>query len=167
MSRVGKSPVEVPNDVDVTIVNDVLTAKGKLGEQSVPLGADVMVDFADGVITVKPANESSHSRAMWGTVRSLINNVVVGVSSGFNVKMDIIGVGYRAAVSGKTLNLQVGHSHEILYPIPEGISIECERHKYRSAVQIGNASDKWRARYVPFGSRSHIRAKALGMKTNI
>jgi large subunit ribosomal protein L6 len=64
---------------------------------------------------------------MWGTVRSLINNVVVGVSSGFNVKMDIIGVGYRAAVSGKTLNLQVGHSHEILYPIPEGISIECER----------------------------------------
>ena len=127
MSRVGKSPVAVPNDVNVTIVNDVLTAKGKLGEQSVALGADVMVDFADGVITVKPADESSHSRAMWGTVRSLINNVVVGVSSGFNVKLDIIGVGYRAAVSGKTLNLQVGHSHEILFPIPEGISIECER----------------------------------------
>ena len=127
MSRVGKNPVEVPNDVNVTIVNDVLTAKGKLGEQWVTLGADVMVDFADGVITVKSADDSNRSRAMWGTVRSLINNVVVGVSSGFNVKLDIIGVGYRAAVSGKMLNLQVGHSHEIIYPIPEGISIECER----------------------------------------
>lgn len=127
MSRVGKNPVEVPSDVNVAIVNDVLTAKGKLGEQSVTLDADVKVDIADGVITVAPVDDSNRSRAMWGTVRSLIDNVVVGVSRGFNVKLDIIGVGYRAAVSGKTLNLQVGHSHEILYPIPEGISIECER----------------------------------------
>ena len=127
MSRVGKNPVQVPSDVNVAIVDDVLTAKGKLGEQSVTLGTDVKVDLADGVITVKPVDDSNRSRAMWGTVRSLIDNVVVGVSRGFNVKLDIIGVGYRAAVSGKTLNLQVGHSHEILYPIPEGISIECER----------------------------------------
>ena len=127
MSRVGKNPVEVPSDVNVAIFNDVLTAKGKLGEQSVNLGTDVKVNIADGVITVAPVDDSNRSRAMWGTVRSLIDNVVVGVSRGFNVKLEIIGVGYRAAVSGKTLNLQVGHSHEIPYPIPEGISIECER----------------------------------------
>jgi large subunit ribosomal protein L6 len=127
MSRVGKNPVEVPSDVNVAIVGDVLTAKGKLGEQSVAFGDDVTVDLADGVITVAPADDSNRSRAMWGTVRSLIDNVVVGVSVGFNVKLDIIGVGYRAAVAGNSLNLQVGHSHEISFPIPEGISIACER----------------------------------------
>ena len=137
MSRVGKNPVEVPSDVNVAIVDDVLTAKGKLGEQSVTLGTDVKVNIADGVITVAPVDDSNRSRAMWGTVRSLIDNVVVGVSRGFNVKLEIIGVGYRAAVSGKTLNLQVGHSHEILYPIPEGISIECER---PTQISISGAS---------------------------
>jgi large subunit ribosomal protein L6 len=127
MSRVGKNPVEVPSDVNVAVVNNVLIAKGKLGELSVTLDAEVKVEITDSTIIVSPAGVSNHSRAMWGTVRSLINNVVIGVSRGFNVKLDIVGVGYRAAVSGKTLNLQVGHSHEIIYPIPEGILIECER----------------------------------------
>ncbi len=127
MSRVGKSPVEIPSDVNVAIVNGVLTAKGKLGELSVALGDDVTVDLTDGAVIVAPVDESKRAHGMWGTVRSLIDNVVVGVSQGFNVKLEILGVGYRAAVADNSLILQVGYSHEINYPIPEGITIECER----------------------------------------
>ena len=137
MSRVGKSPVEVPSDVDVAIVSGVLTAKGKLGELSVALSDAVTVDLADGTVTVAPIDDTKRAHAMWGTIRSLINNVVVGVSQGFNVKLEIIGVGYRAAVAGDSLNLQVGYSHEIRYPIPYGISIECER---PTQISISGAS---------------------------
>lgn len=137
MSRVGKSPVEVPSDVDVAIVSGVLTAKGKLGELSVALSDAVTVNLADGTVTVAPIDDTKRAHAMWGTVRSLINNVVVGVSQGFNVKLEIIGVGYRAAVAGDSLNLQVGYSHEIRYPIPDGISIECER---PTQISISGAS---------------------------
>ena len=150
MSRVGKSPVEVPSDVDVAIVSGVLTAKGKLGELSVALSDAVTVDLADGTVTVAPIDDTKRAHAMWGTVRSLINNVVVGVSQGFNVKLEIIGVGYRAAVAGDSLNLQVGYSHEIRYSIPDGISIECERPTQisisgASKQRVGQAASEIRA----------------------
>lgn len=127
MSRVGKNPVEIPSGVEVAIAEDVLTAKGSKGTLTVSLHEAVNVTQENGTIVVAPRDDSKRARTMWGTMRSLINNAVVGASDGFAVRMEISGVGYRAAVQGKTLNLQLGYSHDINYPIPDGISIRCER----------------------------------------
>ena len=127
MSRVGKNPVEVPSGVEVRIDGRTVTAKGKLGERSVAVTNDVIVSLDDGRLSVKPADDGKRARAMWGTTRSLLANLVAGVDQGFTYALEINGVGYRAAVEGKTLNLQLGYSHEIHYPIPEGISVTCER----------------------------------------
>jgi large subunit ribosomal protein L6 len=125
MSRVGKYPVEVPQGVTVTIANDVVTAKGKLGEMSYTLLPEFVDTTVDGnLVTVTPRNQSKRARQMWGTTRARINNLVKGVSEGFEKKLDIVGVGYRAAVQGKSLQLSLGFSHEVLYPIPEGITIK-------------------------------------------
>jgi large subunit ribosomal protein L6 len=126
MSRVGKNPVSVPDGVDVSVVGNVLTAKGKLGELLVPYTDDVTVEMQDGQVVVKPVGESKRSRSMWGTVRSLVDNAVVGVSEGFTKRLEINGVGYRAQLQGKKLNLQLGYSHDIGFEIPEGISIKLE-----------------------------------------
>jgi large subunit ribosomal protein L6 len=126
MSRVGKYPVGIPDGVTVSIADKVLTAKGKLGELTVPYTDDVTVEMKDGTVVVAPSGTSKRSRAMWGTVRSLVNNAVVGVSEGFTRRLEINGVGYRAQVQGKKLNLQLGYSHDIGFPIPDGISIKLE-----------------------------------------
>ena len=126
MSRVGKLPVAVPSGVDVSIVDGLLTAKGKLGEESVPLTDAVEVTLEDNEVKVSPRDETKHSRAMWGTTRSLVQNAVAGVSEGFTKRLEIVGVGYRAQVQGKTLNLQLGYSHDIAYPMPDGITIALE-----------------------------------------
>ena len=117
-------PVEVPDGVDLQIVGGAVKAKGKLGELSLSVSDDVQVSREENLIWVKPANNSKRARTMWGTTRSLINNIVYGVSAGFEKKLEITGVGYRAQVQGKTLVLQLGHSHEIRYPIPEDIKID-------------------------------------------
>lgn len=127
MSRVGKNPVKVPDGVEVVLADDALRAKGKLGELSVPLHDAVEVAVEDGSIVVKPVDESQRSRQMWGTMRSLVDNLVTGVSEGFAIELEIVGVGYRAAVEGKFLNLQLGFSHDVKFPIPEGIDIKCEK----------------------------------------
>lgn len=127
MSRIGKNPVEIPAGVEVTIANQVLTAKGSKGTLTVPLTDVVEVSQGDGAVTVAPRDDSQRARTMWGTTRSLINNAIVGASTGFTVRMEINGVGYRASVQGNKLNLQLGYSHDINYPIPQGISIRCER----------------------------------------
>ena len=126
MSRVGKNPVEIPSGVEVSIVDDILTAKGKLGEETVPLTDIVDVTMEENKVSVKPRDESKQSRSMWGTTRSLVQNAVTGVSEGFTKKLEIVGVGYRAQMQGKTLNLQLGYSHDIPYPVPEGITIALE-----------------------------------------
>jgi len=126
MSRVGKNPVEIPSGVEVSIVDGILTAKGKLGEETVPLTDVVDVTMEENKVSVKPRDESKQSRSMWGTTRSLVQNAVTGVSEGFTKKLEIIGVGYRAQMQGKTLNLQLGYSHDIPYPVPEGITIALE-----------------------------------------
>jgi large subunit ribosomal protein L6 len=126
MSRVGKLPVEVPKGVDVTLTADRIAAKGKLGVLEMPLNDNVRVEQNDGAISVTPIDESKKARAMWGTTRARINNMVMGVSEGFTVHLDIVGVGYRAAVQGKNLQLQLGFSHDVVYPIPEGLTIACE-----------------------------------------
>jgi len=127
MSRVGKHPVEVPNGVEVSVEDVLVRAKGGLGQLSYEAGDGVAISLDDGKIVVKPLNESKRARAMWGTARSRIQAMVTGVSTGFAKDLQINGVGYRAAVQGGTLNLQLGYSHDINYPIPEGISIKCER----------------------------------------
>src|SRR3546814_7465032 len=104
MSRVGKNPVAVPGGVDVTIAAGLLTAKGKLGEQEVVITDDVTVERDGDEILVKPRNDSKRSRAMWGTVRTLVRNAVVGVSEGYTRRLEINGVGYRAQMQGKNLD---------------------------------------------------------------
>ena len=125
MSRIGKNPVAVPNGVSVDIVGALVTAKGKLGELSAQFTDDVEVTQEDNRVYVKPLNGSREARKMWGTSNSIISNLVVGVSEGFTRKLEINGVGYRAQVQGNTLNLQLGFSHDVNYPIPEGIEIKC------------------------------------------
>lgn len=127
MSRIGKEPVKIPGGVDVTIDGPLVTARGKLGEESFRLTDDVIVSQEDGALTVSPANDGKRARTMWGTTRSQLQNIVTGVSEGFTYNLDIQGVGYRAAVQDGTLNLQLGYSHDIDYPIPEGVSVSVER----------------------------------------
>ena len=127
MSRVGKNPVAVPDGVDVKVNGAIITAKGKLGELEYRATEDVRVGTEDGKIVVTPANDGKQARSMWGTARSRIQNMVQGVSEGFRRDLEITGVGYRAAVQGQTLNLQLGYSHDINYPIPAGLKVACER----------------------------------------
>lgn len=124
MSRVGMLPVEVPDGVDLEIGNGEIKAKGKMGELSMNVVDEVQVSREENLVWVKPANDGKRARMMWGTTRSLLSNLVTGVSQGFEKKLEITGVGYRAQVQGKALVLQLGHSHEIRYPIPEGIKID-------------------------------------------
>ncbi len=126
MSRVGKNPVEIPDGVSIDIAGQVVTAKGKLGELSATLIDDVEIGQDGNLISVNIRNDSSAARKMWGTSRSVINNLVVGVSEGFSRNLEVNGVGYRAQVQGKELVLQLGFSHEVRFPVPEGITIQCE-----------------------------------------
>jgi len=127
MSRVGKYPVAIPGGVDVKVEGLIVTAKGKLGELEYRATEDVRIATEDGNIVVTPVNDGQRARAMWGTARSRIQNLVQGVSEGFRRDLEITGVGYRAAVQGQTLNLQLGYSHDINYPIPAGLKVVCER----------------------------------------
>lgn len=127
MSRIGKHPVAVPNGVEVELSGQTLTAKGSLGTLRLAVSNEVIASIADGAVTIVPKNETKRARAMWGTTRALVNNMVTGVSKGFSKNLEINGVGYRAAVQGDTLNLQLGYSHDIAYPIPSDVRIACER----------------------------------------
>ena len=137
MSRIGKNPVEVPSGVEVSIVNDLLTAKGKNGTLTVALHDAVEVKQEDGKVVVNPRAGAPAASKMWGTMRSMINNAVIGASEGFSVRLEINGVGYRASVQGSNLNLQLGYSHDIIYPIPQGITVKCER---PTLIEISGAS---------------------------
>lgn len=140
MSRVGKNPVAIPDGVSVELAADAIKAKGKLGELSAPVSSDVEIKVDGDVIQVSPRGGSKRARSMWGTTRALVNNIVTGVSEGFTVNLEINGVGYRAAVEGNELVLALGFSHPIRYPIPEGVTMKCER---PTAIAISGA-DKQR-----------------------
>jgi len=127
MSRVGKYPVVVPNGVTVDLAGTELSVKGKLGQSSLKLVDAVVASLEGNQVWVKPKNETKQSRMMWGTTRANINNMIKGVSEGFTINLEINGVGYRAAVQGKTLQLQLGFSHDVNFPIPEDITIKCEK----------------------------------------
>ena len=127
MSRVGKYPVSVPAGVTVALAGRTLTAKGKLGELSLDLTDAVDVEVAGNEVKVSPRGEDRRSRTLWGTTRSLVQGMVQGVSTGFTKSMEITGTGYKAAVQGSELVLNLGYSHEIRYPVPAGIKITTER----------------------------------------
>ena len=127
MSRIGKHPVAIPSGVEVQLSGQTLTAKGRLGTLSLAVSGEVTATIADGAVTIAPNDESKRARAMWGTTRALVNNMITGVATGFTRNLEINGVGYRAAVQGSTLNLQLGYSHDIPYPIPQDVRITCER----------------------------------------
>jgi large subunit ribosomal protein L6 len=127
MSRIGKNPVRIPSGVEVLLSGQTLTAKGRFGALNLVVSNEIDASIADGIVTIAPKSETKQSRAMWGTTRALVNNMVTGVSTGFSVNLEITGVGYRAQVQGNTLNLQLGYSHDIPFPIPGDVRITCER----------------------------------------
>ena len=127
MSRIGKKPVALPKGVTAKVDGQTVSVKGPKGELSLTLIDDVTVKMGDDGIEVAPRDDSKRARSMWGMSRSLVDNLVQGVMSGFSKTLDISGVGYRAALKGKELQLQLGYSHDVLYPIPEGIQIQCPK----------------------------------------
>jgi large subunit ribosomal protein L6 len=127
MSRVGKYPVEIPQGVQVAIAGGLLTAKGRLGELKLALTDHIEAAVEGNKVTVKPRTEERQARMMWGTTRALVACMVKGVSTGYLKSMEITGTGYRAAVQGRNLELSLGYSHPVVYPIPDGIKITCER----------------------------------------
>jgi large subunit ribosomal protein L6 len=124
MSRIGKKPVPVPAGVQASIADGIIEVKGPKGVLSMPLVADIAYVVSPGEIRVNPANDTKRARAFWGMQRTLVSNLVVGVSDGFTKVLEITGVGYRASVQGKMLKLQLGYSHDVEYAIPEGITIK-------------------------------------------
>ena len=124
MSRVGKSPVAIPQGVDVSIKEDQINVKGTGGNLSLTLNALVKATNEGGKLSFVPANESREANAMSGTMRQLVNNMVVGVTKGFEKKLNLVGVGYKAAVQGGKLNLSVGYSHPVNIEVPAGIKFE-------------------------------------------
>ena len=127
MSRIGKKPVPVPQGVTASLDGQTIAVKGAKGELSFTAPQEVTVAMADGHITVDPRGETKRARAMWGMSRSMIANLVTGVTTGFERKLEITGVGYKASVAGKTLQLSLGYSHDIQFPIPAGIAIAATR----------------------------------------
>lgn len=127
MSRVGKYPVPVPAGVQLTLAGRTLKAKGKLGELSLELTEFVDVEIGADQVAVSPKGEDRRARTLWGTTRSLVEGMVKGVSVGYVRSMEITGTGYKAAMQGSDLVLNLGYSHEIRYPAPAGIKITCER----------------------------------------
>jgi large subunit ribosomal protein L6 len=126
MSRIGKHPVAVPAGVTVDLEGQTLTVKGKLGELRQTLPAEVTVAVNDNQLTVAPRGPETRARAMWGLSRTLVQNMVTGVTQGFTVKLEISGVGYRAAADGQILTLQLGYSHDIKFAIPSDVKVTCE-----------------------------------------
>ena len=124
MSRVAKNPVQLPSGVEVKIDGQAIKVKGAKGEMTHEIHTSVDVKQEDNVLTFAPRNGGKESDALAGTTRALLNNMVVGVTQGFEKKLTLVGVGYRAQAQGKVLNLSLGFSHPVEYPIPDGVSIE-------------------------------------------
>lgn len=127
MSRVGKHAVAVPQGVTVSITGGQIEVSGRLGKIAYGLSESIQISQDASGVTVKPSNETAFSRSMWGTMQRNIKNAVKGVSEGFTYNLDLVGVGYRASVQGRNLVLQLGFSHDITYPLPQGVEAKCEK----------------------------------------
>jgi large subunit ribosomal protein L6 len=144
MSRIGKSPVTLPQGVTVEMAGAMLTAKGRIGTLTLAVDNEIAARIEDGKVVVAPKNDTKRAQMLWGTTRALVNNMVTGVSRGFSRNLEINGVGYRASVQGKNLVLQLGYSHDINFPIPDDVKIVCEK---PTAIAISGA-DKQRVGQV-------------------
>ncbi|MBT7641540.1 MAG: 50S ribosomal protein L6 [Rhodobiaceae bacterium] len=125
MSRIGKKPVGIPKGVEVSLNGQNMSVKGPKGELAVTLSENVTAIHDDNGVTLAPANKSQTARSFWGLSRALVQNLMIGVSEGFTRKLQLQGVGYRASMQGKTLKLSLGFSHDVDFPVPEGISVDC------------------------------------------
>ena len=123
MSRIGKKPIALPEGVSATVNGQTVTAKGPKGELTFVVNEEVLVKMEDGAVHVDPRDNSKDARSKWGMSRTMISNIVNGVKTGFEKKLEINGVGYRASLQGKNLQLALGFSHDVIYPVPEGIQI--------------------------------------------
>ncbi|MBT7451645.1 MAG: 50S ribosomal protein L6 [Rhodospirillaceae bacterium] len=151
MSRIGQMPIEVPSGVEVKIDGAAVNMKGKRGELQAVLAPEVEANLDDGKLTVVVQDESKRTQQLWGMWRANLQNMVTGVSDGFVRNLEIQGVGYRAAVQGKTLKLDLGFSHQVIFPIPEGIEIKCEK---PTAIAVAGA-DKQRVGQVAAEIRAY------------
>ncbi|MGF1446913.1 MAG: 50S ribosomal protein L6 [Pikeienuella sp.] len=127
MSRIGKKPVPAPKGVEFKIEGKTVHCKGPKGTRSFTAGSDVELKLEDNAITVTPARDAKRARQMWGMTRSQIANLAKGVTEGFKKELELKGVGYRAQVQGKILKMALGYSHDVEFPIPEGIEIKCAK----------------------------------------
>ncbi len=124
MSRISKNPIVVPDNIEVKVSNANVSVKGPLGDLSLKLTNDIIVKLDNKVISVKSVNNSKQARSMSGTTRTLVSNMVIGVNTGFEKKLSLVGVGYRAQVEGDSLNMNLGFSHPVIHKIPTGIKVE-------------------------------------------
>ena len=151
MSRIGKNPIAIPDGVNVAVTGGAITVKGKNGELSQQVLSDVSIAVEDNQIVVKPMSDSKFSRSLWGTMRSNIESMVTGVTEGFRRELEMQGVGYRVQMQGNTLRLQLGFSHDVEFPVPEGVLIECP-----SQIQIVvSGADKQQVGQVASNIRSY------------
>ncbi len=127
MSRIGKKPVDLPGGVTATLSGQTIEVKGPKGARSFTAADDVTIAIADGAVTVTPRGKSKRAREQWGMSRTQVANLVTGVTQGFRREMDITGVGYRAAAQGKVLKLSLGYSHDIDFPVPDGVTVTTPR----------------------------------------
>jgi large subunit ribosomal protein L6 len=152
MSRIGKRPVAIPAGVTATIEDGVISVKGPKGTLTMSTVDDIRYELANGEISVQPANDTKRARAFWGMQRTLVENLVTGVTDGFTKVLEITGVGYRATAQGKTLRLQLGYSHDVNYQVPEGIAIktpdqttiEISGHDKQQVGQVAAEIRRWR-----------------------
>ena len=145
MSRVGKSPIKIPNSVKVGVIGQLVTVRGNLGELTAVIADNIKIDQTEDLITLKTRNNSVTAKKMWGTTRSIVNNLILGVSDGFTKNLEISGVGYRAQIEGEKLQLSLGFSHNVNYQIPHDINISCSDQTHISISfpfeNIGNLLD--------------------------
>jgi large subunit ribosomal protein L6 len=127
MSRIGKKPVAIPEGVTATIDGRTVTAKGPKGELQFVVNKEVLVKMEDGSIQVDPADQTKDARSKWGMSRTMVANILAGVKDGFEKKLEINGVGYRAAMQGNDVQLSLGFSHEVIYKVPEGVTVACPK----------------------------------------
>lgn len=142
MSRIGKAPIAIPAGVSVNVADNVITVKGPKGELKETISADLSVVVEDGQLTVSRPSDARDHRAQHGLARALINNMVVGVTTGYKKEMELVGVGYRAAADGQVLELSLGFSHAIYLKLPKEIKVEAKSERNKNPLIILESADK-------------------------
>ena len=167
MSKIGKISISIPEKVKVVLAGNIINIEGPLGKKSLDIDLEMFnLDIKEGKeISIKPKKIDQNSKRLWGMNRSLINNAVIGSSKGYEKILELVGVGYRAALKGKQLNLQLGYSHDINYDIPEGIKIEVEKQttlKISGAdkQQVGSVASK----IITYRKIAHYKCKGIREK---